>query len=134
MGVSNLNRILEGKAQRAPGSASQDYPEHGYVEVDFGPKPVHAERFTVYDDRVRTSTRIIARPGFEAGTGKDLDETEMDTLMVIAGNARTGSFEMYIRAVDECYLHDTFIINYTLINSDDAASTADDMLIDPNEL
>jgi len=134
MGVSNFNRMLQEKGQRFPGSASQDYPEHGWVEVDFGPLPIAIETFTVYDDRVRANTRIIADVLYEAPTGKDLDEVTMDDFECMAGNARTGSFEIVVNATDFSYLEGTFRIGYTLINSDDAASTADDMLIDPNEL
>lgn len=134
MSVSALNLYKERTGQRAPGTKSQDYPEHGWVEIDFGPLPIAIETFTVYDDRVRANTRIMADVLYEASTGKELDEVTMDDFECMAGNARTGSFELVVNATDYSFLEGTFRVGYTLINSDDAASTADDMLIDANEL
>jgi len=134
MSVTQLNRLLEQKGQRNPGTASQDFPDQGYVEVDFGPRPVAEEIFTVYDDRVRTSSRIVAALSYEAPTDKDLDEVLMDKLVLTAGNSRTGSFELHVTAMDGSYLEGAFVIAYTIINSETSAVVADDMLIDANEL
>ena len=134
MSSSNANNILALKGQRAPGSKSQDFPDAGYVEVDFGPRPVAEETFTVYDDRVRASSRIIAALQYEAPTDKEIDEVTMDKLNIIAGNSRTGSFEVYINAADGSYLEGAFVLGYTIINSDTESVTADDMLVDSDEL
>ena len=50
------------------------------TEVDFGAMPVPEATFIVADVDVTPSSNIIGSVAFEAPTGKDLDELEMDSL------------------------------------------------------
>lgn len=134
MGVMNLNRVLEQKGQRNPGTRNQDFPDVGVVEVDVGPKPVAEFVCTVYDDRVTSSNHILAQACYQAATGKDLDECEMDQLYVQAGNAGTGWFQIHLRSVDGSYLEGGFVLSYNIINSGAETFVADDMLIEDGEV
>jgi hypothetical protein len=82
------------------------------VEVDFGTTPVESATFTITDAGMTTAKHVIASLAYEAPTGKDLDELEMDTLSIVCGNG-TGQFDMFIRSTDGSYLADKFKINYS---------------------
>jgi hypothetical protein len=82
------------------------------VEVDFGTTPVESAIFTITDAGMTTAKHVIASLAYEAPTGKDLDELEMDTLSIVCGNG-TGQFDMFIRSTDGSYLADKFKINYS---------------------
>lgn len=84
------------------------------TEVDFGTTPISEAIFIITDADVTVSSRIIAKVAYEAPTGKDLDEIEMDDLVIHCSNG-AGIFNMYIRSADGSYLSDKFKINY-LIN------------------
>lgn len=83
------------------------------TEVDFGTTPLSEQTFTITDANVTTSSHLIAELAYEAPTGKDLDELQMDELVVICAPA-SGSFDMYIRSGDGSYLADKFKINYRI--------------------
>jgi hypothetical protein len=93
----------------APGSGTFAVTQ---VEVDFGTTPVESAIFTITDAGMTTTKHVIASLAYEAPTGKDLDELEMDTLSIICGNG-TGQFDMFIRTTDGSYLADKFKINYS---------------------
>jgi hypothetical protein len=93
----------------APGSGTFAVTQ---VEVDFGTTPVESAIFTITDAGMTTAKHVIASLAYEAPTGKDLDELEMDTLSIICGNG-TGQFDMFIRSTDGSYLADKFKINYS---------------------
>ena len=133
MALTQRNLLDIAKGQRTAGSTEEDFSPHGYAEIDFGTRPVGEITVTIYDNRVRTGTRIIAHQLYEAATDKELDESIMDTLILIAGNARAESFELVARASDGSYLEGAFLIGYTLINNDEAAEVSDDMLIESDE-
>lgn len=83
------------------------------TEVDFGVTPVAEGTFTITDGDVTALSQIIASVAYEAPTGKDLDEIEMDDLIIRCGNG-VGTFDMFIRAADGSYLADKFKINYLI--------------------
>lgn len=83
------------------------------TEVDFGSTPVSEATFTIIDVDVLVSSQIIGTLAYEAPTGKDLDELEMDKLIIMCGNG-SGQFDMHITAADGSYLADTFKINYLI--------------------
>lgn len=82
------------------------------VEVDFGATPINEKKFTVIDPNIVSTSKIIAQVAYEAPTGKDLDEVEMDDLQIRCG-AGTGQFDMFIRDARMSNLYGNFKINYT---------------------
>ena len=82
------------------------------TEVDFGTSGVSESSFVVTDADVSAATKITAEMSYEAPTGKDLDELEMDTFNIMC-SANTGSFNMYIKSL-EGTVADKFKINYIL--------------------
>jgi hypothetical protein len=82
------------------------------TEVDFGTTPLAETEFTVTDSEVTASSQIIGTIAYEAPTGKDLDELEMDAIdLRFAPGA--GSFIVRVKGLDG-YLHDKFKINYLI--------------------
>ena len=86
----------------------------GKTEIDFGALPVSDKIFTITDANVSAASNITAAMAYDAATGKDLDETEMDALSVICGQAAAGSFKMFVKSVNGGSLADKFIINYQI--------------------
>lgn len=80
------------------------------TEVDFGTTPVAEQSFTITDADVSASSQLIGWIAYEAPTGKDLDEMEMDAIDVKLGPG-VGQFTAYIKGL-EGYLHDKFKLNY----------------------
>ena len=100
-------------ARSLQGVANIGLPIAGNVkqtEIDFGATPVSEASFTIVDTDVSSSSQIIGTVAYEAPTGKDLDELEMDGLDLKFG-AGSGQFTLYVRGLDG-YLADTFKINY----------------------
>lgn len=91
----------------AASSGSSDVRQ---TEVDFGSLPVSEALFTVIDLTVTPSSQIIGTIAYEAPTGKELDELEMDSLDVKFGPG-AGQFDMYIIGLDG-YIADKFKVNY----------------------
>lgn len=81
------------------------------TEVNFGSTPVSNATFTITDGTVSATSNIIAQVSWEAPTGKDLDEIEMDNLQIRC-QPDTGQFLMYIETADGSYLEGNFKINY----------------------
>jgi len=84
------------------------------TEVDFGATPVADATFTIADANAIVGSKIIAITAYDAPTGKDLDEIEMDKLIIVAGNATLGNFQMFIQSADGSYLEGKFKINYKI--------------------
>lgn len=84
----------------------------GQVEVDFGPLPVSEASFIVVDARVKSTSRITGNIAYQAPTGKDLDELEMDAIDLKFG-AGNGQINVYMKGL-EGYIHDKFVLNYTV--------------------
>lgn len=83
------------------------------TEIDFGSTPVESSTFTVTDSAVSATSQIIAQVAYEAPTGKDLDEIEMDSLSIRCAPG-SGQFTMFITSTDGSYLSGTFKINYVV--------------------
>lgn len=81
------------------------------TEIDFGATPLAESTFTIIDANVSPSSLITAQLAYEAPTGKDLDELEMDQLYMIAG-PDSGQFSLFVRTLDGSYLAGAFKINY----------------------
>ena len=86
----------------------------GQAEIDFGALPIYQKEFTITDASVLTTSNITASIAYEAPTGKDLDEIEMDSLDIICGQATNGTFKIIIKSIDGSYLADKFKINYSI--------------------
>jgi len=84
------------------------------TEVDFGATPVADGTFTITNGAVSASSKILASVAYDAPTGKDLDEIEMDNLNIRVGKCSSGQFQIFISTADGSYLHDKFKINYTV--------------------
>ena len=86
----------------------------GQAEIDFGALPIYQKEFTITDASVLTTSNITASIAYEAPTGKDLDEIEMDSFNVICGQATNGTFKIIVKSIDGSYLADKFKINYSI--------------------
>jgi hypothetical protein len=84
------------------------------TEVDFGATPVSEASFNVTHSGATASTKVIAFVSYEAPTGKDLDEIEMDDLIIRGAGTGTNQLTFYIKSDDGSYLHDKFKINYII--------------------
>ncbi len=82
------------------------------MEIVFGSVPISEAFFTVIDADVTPSSLITGTVAYQAPTGKDLDEMEMDRLDLKFGPG-SGQFSLYARGLDG-YLHDKFKINYSI--------------------
>lgn len=82
------------------------------TEVDFGTTPLSEKEFTVEDADVLVTSYLVGWIAYEAPTGKDLDELEMDAidLKFAPGD---GQFTIYAKGL-EGYLADKFKINYLI--------------------
>lgn len=83
------------------------------TEIDFGVTPVADAVFTVVDSNVTSTCTITGHVAYEAPTGKDLDEIEMDPLDLSFGPDGAGQFKLYARGM-EGYVEGNFVICYTL--------------------
>lgn len=83
------------------------------TEIDFGSVPVSEGTFTIIDTDVLVTSQIIGSLAYEAPTGKDLDELEMDKLVIMCSNG-SGQFDIYVTTTDGSYLADKFKINYLI--------------------
>lgn len=84
------------------------------TEVDFGITPLYEQTFSIANAAAGIGSKIIASVAYDAPTGKDLDEIEMDDFVVKCGNATAGFFDMLIKSVDGSFLADKFKINYLI--------------------
>jgi len=84
------------------------------TEIDFGSAPVYGAEFTITDATCTATSKITASVAYEAPTGKELDELEMDNLQIRCGQAIIGSFKMFVTTADYSYLEGKFKINYII--------------------
>jgi len=85
------------------------------TEIDFGSTPVSEASFTIPDEAVLVTSRLIGCVAYTAPSGKDLDELDMDGLdLKLAPGDR--SFTLYAKPVDGSYVAGTFLINYLVSN------------------
>jgi hypothetical protein len=107
-GSADSTTFLRGDQTWAnPGASSTNIKQ---TEIDFGPMPVSEAEFTVTDVDVTASSQIMGSVAYEAPTGKDLDELEMDALDL---KFAPGSGTLTIRAKGmDGYVHDKFKLNY----------------------
>ncbi len=85
------------------------------TEIDFGSSPVTEAEFTIGDESVLPTSRMIGFVSYEAPTGKDQDELTMDSLdLKFAPGLQ--SFTLYAKADGNSYVAGTFKINYQISN------------------
>lgn len=82
------------------------------TEIDFGTTPLAEQSFVITDAAITAGMKILASVSYDAPTGKDQDELEMDDLQLRAV-AGSGNFTLYVKAADGSYLADKFKINYS---------------------
>lgn len=82
------------------------------TEIDFGTVPVSEKEFVVTNGAATTSHRISGSISYEAPTGKDLDELEMDAID-LKFVSQAGQLTIYAKGL-EGYLEGKFKINYIL--------------------
>lgn len=80
------------------------------TEIDFGSVPISEASFIVVDSDVISSSKLIGNIAYEAPTGKDIDELDMD-IIDLKFTSGLGQFTVYVKGL-EGYLHDKFKINY----------------------
>ena len=80
------------------------------TEIDFGATPVAENSFLITDADVLVGSQLIGNVAYEAPTGKDLDELEMDGLDLKFAPG-SGQFTLYARGLDG-YIADKFKVNY----------------------
>jgi hypothetical protein len=100
------------RLENYPSSSSPSSVNIKQTEVDFGMTPLSEAEFTVSDSDVSGSSQIIGGVAYEAPTGKDLDEIEMDAIDV-KFQPGSGQFIVIIKGL-EGYLADKFKINYLI--------------------
>src|SRR5258706_8606475 len=87
----------DGQDSYIPGPAG--VPNVKQTEIDFGTTPVSEASFTITDSDVTATSQIIGTVAYEAPTGKDLDELEMDALDLKFGPG-AGQFTLYVVGQD----------------------------------
>ncbi len=109
-GSADSSTFLRGdQTWSSPGASSTNIKQ---TEIDFGETPVAEASFLVTDVDVGGTSQLIASVAYEAPTGKDLDELDMDGLdLKLAPGA--GQFTIYARGMDG-YVADKFKINYLI--------------------
>ena len=91
----------------SPGASSTNIKQ---AEIDFGATPVCEASFLITDADVSATSQLIGTVAYEAPTGKDLDELDMDGLDLKFAPG-VGQFTLYARGQDG-YVADRFKINY----------------------
>ncbi len=104
--IGKIEELHSGDSVPAPASAVNIKQ----TEIDFGITPVSEASFIITDADVIVTSQLMGNVAYEAPTGKDLDELEMDTIdLKFAPGA--GQFTLYARGLDG-YVADKFKINY----------------------
>lgn len=84
------------------------------TEIDFGSElHINQKEFTITNSKVRSYSIIQCSVAYDAPTGKDLDELEMDVLEVKAGAPTDGSFKLLVTGT-EGSISGKFKINYSV--------------------
>ena len=76
-GADGTKCLFGDKTWKTPGAGSTNIKQ---TEIDFGTIPVSEKEFTVTDADVLVTSQLIGNIAYEAPTGKDLDELEMDAI------------------------------------------------------
>jgi len=103
------NFLREDGAFASPGASSTNIKQ---TEIDFGSTPVSEASFIITDADVGAGSQLIGNIAYEAPTGKDLDEVEMDAIDLKFGPG-SGQFTLWARGLDG-YLADKFKVNYLI--------------------
>jgi hypothetical protein len=82
------------------------------TEINFGVMPVAEAEFVVADADVSATSQLVGSVAYEAPTGKDLDELEMDHLDLKFAPG-DGQLTIYAKGLDG-YVADTFKVNYLI--------------------
>lgn len=82
------------------------------TEIDFGTTPVSEASFLVTDADVTAGSQLTGSVAYEAPTGKDLDELEMDALDLKFAPG-SGNFTVYVTGLNG-YVADKFKLNYLI--------------------
>jgi hypothetical protein len=93
----------------SPGASSTNIKQ---TEIDFGTTPVSEASFLITDVDVSAVSQLIGWLAYEAPTGKDLDELEMDTIDLKFAPG-VGEFTLYAKPLDG-YVADKFKVNYLI--------------------
>lgn len=83
------------------------------TEIDFGSTGLVANTYIITDSAVVSNSVITGSVAYEAPTGKDLDEVEMDYLNLRFGPG-VGQFTLFISTTDGSLVADKFKINYSV--------------------
>lgn len=114
-GTADATTFLRGDSTWAiPAGSGGGAANIKQIEVDFGVTPISEQTFTITDAEALISSQLMATLAYEAPTGKELDELELDDSFSIICAPAAGSFNMKIHSIDGTYLHDKFKINYLI--------------------
>jgi len=108
-GADGTKCLFGDKSWKVPGAGSTNIKQ---TEIDFGVIPVSEKEFTITDSDVLVTSQITGTIAYEAPTGKELDELEMDSIDLKFAPG-SGQFKIYAKGL-EGYLHDKFKINYLI--------------------
>lgn len=107
---ADATKVLFGdKTWKTPGAGSTNIKQ---TEIDFGTVPVSEKEFTISDVDVLITSQIMGNVAYEAPTGKELDELEMDSIDLKFAPG-SGSLTIYAKGL-EGYLEGKFKINYLI--------------------
>jgi hypothetical protein len=109
-----MHGFIEKYLTKLPTGGGSAWGGISQTEVDFGTTPLAEQTFTITDAAATIGSKIMATVAYDAPTGKDLDEIDMDDLVIKCGNATSGFFNMFIKSNDGSYLADKFKINYII--------------------
>lgn len=107
-GTADSTKVLKGDRTWGDIPSSTIYQ----TEVDFGDTPLSEQIFTITNPLVSNTSKIIGGIAYEAATGKDLDEVEMDSID-IKFKAESGQLLIFVRGL-EGYLSGKFKVNYQI--------------------
>lgn len=94
---------------QSPGASSTNIKQ---TEVDFGTTPVSEASFVITDADVAPTSQLIGFVAYEAPTGKDLDELDMDTLDLKFAPG-SGQATLYATCLTG-YIAGNFKVNYLI--------------------
>lgn len=91
-----LRRVGATVVGATPGASAANIKQ---TELDFGATPVYEAEFTITDADVSATSQILMSVAYEAPTGRDLDEVEMEPFNARCGPG-TGQFSAHIIALE----------------------------------
>jgi hypothetical protein len=91
-----LRRVGASVVGASPGAGSVNIKQ---TELDFGATPVYEAEFTITDADVGLTSQIIMQVAYEAPTGRDLDEVEMEPFSCRC-KAGSGNFTAHVIALE----------------------------------